>query len=237
MLEKMFGIHLVSKLHAIMLIEADFNTMNKEVYGARMPEKARKYKLVPEEIFSKKNCTADDRGLAKTLFYYIVQQLRVPEAIALVDASNCYDCIAHTMALLIFQSFGVEDMAVTAMLEKLQEMKIFLRMAFGDSKEFAGSTIKVKTQGLGQGNDASLVGWYIISILILPVHGAKSHRAHFIAPMSQVQSSLSAILYLDNTDLLHLNMEGEMRQYPKHMLHCNVQSTTGENCLWQLGVL
>ncbi len=66
MLEKIFGIRLVSKLHAILLMEADFNAMNKEVYGARMLDEAWKYKLVPEEIFSKKNRTADNGGLAKS---------------------------------------------------------------------------------------------------------------------------------------------------------------------------
>jgi hypothetical protein len=60
MLEKMFRVHLVSKLRAILLMEADFNAMNKEVYGVRMLDMARKYKLMPEEIFSKKNRTADD---------------------------------------------------------------------------------------------------------------------------------------------------------------------------------
>jgi hypothetical protein len=68
MLEKMFGVRLVSKLQAILLMEADFNAMNKEVYGVRMLEEARKYKLIPEEIFSEKNCMADDRGLAKPCF-------------------------------------------------------------------------------------------------------------------------------------------------------------------------
>jgi hypothetical protein len=81
-------------------------------------------------------------------------------------------------------------------------------MAFEDSKEFSGWTIEVNTQGLGQGNDTSLAGWYVISIMILWAHGAKGHRAHFIAPMSHVRSSLSAILYINDTDLLHLNMDG-----------------------------
>ena len=71
MLEKMFGVQLASKLQAILLMEADFNAMNNKVYGVRMLEEARKYKLVPEEIFSEQNCTADDGGLAKTLFYNI----------------------------------------------------------------------------------------------------------------------------------------------------------------------
>ncbi len=120
MLEKMFGIRLVSKLRAILLMEADFNAMNKEVYGVRMLEEAREYKLVPEEIFSERNCTADDGGLAKPLFYDIAHQLWISTAITSVDASNGYDYIAHAMALLIFQSFGVEDTAVLAMLETIQ---------------------------------------------------------------------------------------------------------------------
>jgi hypothetical protein len=116
MLEKMFGVWLVSKLWAILLMEADFNAMNKEVYSVGMLDNARQYQLIPEEIFSKQNCTADNGGLAKTLFYDISNQTRTPAAIASVDASNCYNRIAHAMASLIFQSFGVESTAVSAML-------------------------------------------------------------------------------------------------------------------------
>jgi hypothetical protein len=68
MFEKMFRVCLVSKLRAILLMEVDFNAMNKEVYGVRMLEEARKYKLIPEKILSKKNCMADDGGLAKHSF-------------------------------------------------------------------------------------------------------------------------------------------------------------------------
>ncbi len=83
-------------------MEADFNAMNKEVYGVRMLDTAIRYKLMPEEIFSKTNHTADNGGLAKTLFFDIVWQTQLPAAVASVDASNCYDRIAHAMALLIF---------------------------------------------------------------------------------------------------------------------------------------
>ncbi len=110
------------------------------------------------------------------------------------------------MVSLIFQSFGVESTAVLAMLDTIQKMKFFLRTAYGDSKTFASSTIKVKTQGLGQGYGASPMGWCIISIAILHVHGAKGHRAHFLAPLSQIRQRLLAILYVNHTNLLHLNM-------------------------------
>ncbi len=68
MLEKNFGVRLVSKLCTILLMEADFNAMNKEVYRARMLDEVQKYKLILEEIFSKKNRTANEGGLAKMLF-------------------------------------------------------------------------------------------------------------------------------------------------------------------------
>ena len=45
--------------------------------------------------------------------------------------------------------------------------------------------------------------------MILWAHEAKGHGAHFNAPMFHVHSSLSAILYIDDTDLLHLNMDSD----------------------------
>jgi hypothetical protein len=102
MLEKTLGVTLVSKLQAILLMEADFNVSNKILYGVRMMQNAREHRLMPEEIYSKKNCMADDGTLPKTLFYDVTRQTRVPAAIASVDASNCYDRIAHAVASLVF---------------------------------------------------------------------------------------------------------------------------------------
>jgi hypothetical protein len=69
MLEKTLAVTLVTKLHAIPLMEGDFNAANKMVYGMRMLNSARDNNLMPEEIFSKRNRTADDGTLYKTLFY------------------------------------------------------------------------------------------------------------------------------------------------------------------------
>jgi hypothetical protein len=55
MLEKMFGCALITKLQSILLMEADFNSTSKKIYGQRMLNTARSYKLVPEEIYSKQN--------------------------------------------------------------------------------------------------------------------------------------------------------------------------------------
>ncbi len=138
MLEKTLGVTLVTKLWAILLMGADFNAANKIVYGNRMMAKAREHSLMPEEIFSKKNRMADDGTLSKTLFCDLTRQARAPAAIAFVDASNCYDRIAHAMASLVFQAFGVPVTAVESMLSTIENMKFFLRTGFGSLTSFAG---------------------------------------------------------------------------------------------------
>ena len=132
MLEKMFGCTLVSKLRSILLMEADFNFANKMIYGVRMLDNVREHGFMPEEIFSEKNRMANDGSFAKVLTYDIGRQLRVPFALSSVDAAQCYDSIAHAIASLVFQAFGVPEAAIQSMLETIQDMKFFLRTAFGD---------------------------------------------------------------------------------------------------------
>ena len=206
MLEKTLGITLVTKLRAILLMEADFNATNKIIYGNRMMEKVREHALMPNDIFSKQNRMADDGTLSKTLFCDLVRQARAPAAIASVDASNCYDRIAHTIASLVFQAFGVPATGVESMLGAIENMKFFLRTGFGDSTSFAGGGISIKTQGMCQGNGAAPAGWAVISICILNAHGRKGHGAKFICPVTKLQKHLSAILYVDDTDIIHIDL-------------------------------
>ena len=91
MLEKIFGCSLITKLRSILLMEGDFNASNKLVYGIGMLEQARKYRMMPEEVFSERNRLAEDGTLSKILFYDIVRQLRVPAGLASVNTDNCYD--------------------------------------------------------------------------------------------------------------------------------------------------
>ena len=92
------------------------------------------------------------------------------------------------------------------MLGAIESMKFYLRTGCGDSKSFAGGGDSVKKQGLTQGNGASLAGWAVISICIIGAHGKKDHGAKFICPITHLKHHLSAILYVDNMDLLHINL-------------------------------
>jgi hypothetical protein len=105
MLEKMFGCTLISKLQAILLVEADLNFSNKTIFGTRMMENVRAHGCMPEEIYSEKEKTAYDGTLAQVLFCGMVRQSRVTAGLSSVDAANCYNSVAHAIASLVFQAF------------------------------------------------------------------------------------------------------------------------------------
>ena len=91
-----------------------------------------------EEIFSEQNIMEDDGNLAKVLYYDIVRQLRVSARIISVGYSNFYDSIDHTIVSLFFQAFGVPEKAIETMLTAIEDMKYFLRTAYGDFKKICG---------------------------------------------------------------------------------------------------
>ena len=112
MLENKPGYTLIENLRAILLMEADFNAQNGTIYESRMLDVARQYKVMLEEIFSEQGKTADDGSLAKILIYDIVCQSRCTAALSSINAVNCYNSIAHAIASLVFQAFGVPVNAV-----------------------------------------------------------------------------------------------------------------------------
>ena len=155
-----------------------------------------------------------------------MQQTRVAAGLGLIDAANCYNSIAHAIALLVFQAFGVPEEAIESMLTAIEEMKYFLRTAYGDSKNFVGSSIELKFQGLCQGNGAVLAGWAVISITILQAHKEKGHGAHFVCPISNLSGHLAAILFMDDTDIVHVDLRAT-RRLRRHTSPSRRASTTG----------
>ena len=207
MIEKKPGATSIAKLRAILLMEADFNKSLKEIFGCRMMDSVRSNGLMQDEIFSEKGRTSDDGALEKVLIFDISRQGRITMGLASIDAANCYDSIAHAIGSLVCQSLGVPLEAVQSMLSAIQNMKFFLRTAYGDSKNCVGSTVSVKFQGYCQGSGAAPAGWAVISVVILRAHKRKGHGATFVCPVSRNVSKLAAILFVDDTDIIHMRMD------------------------------
>jgi hypothetical protein len=82
----------------------------------------------------------------------------------------------------------------------------FIRFTFGDSNDIAGAMVEIKTQGLCQGNSAAPAGWTVVNIVILNAHRRRGHRANFFCLILLVRSNLAAVLFVDDTDVIHLDM-------------------------------
>ena len=150
------------QMRAILIMEAYLNHPNKEIFGFRMLENERKYGFIPEEVYIERSKTADEETLNKVRFEDNVRQTRLTAGIASFDTDNCYDSVAHAIASLVFQAYGVPEEVVQSMLSTIEEMNYYLRTAYGDSKNYRGHKISVKFQGLCQGNGAAPAEWAVL---------------------------------------------------------------------------
>jgi hypothetical protein len=115
------------------------------------------------------------------------------------------------MASMVFQAFGVPTPAIESMLTTIQNMKFFLHTGYGDSEGYAGgdqndSIDPIRTQGMCQGNSASPTVWTVTSIPMIAAHKRKGHGAHLTAKMLEITGHLVNGLFVDDTDLIHLDM-------------------------------
>eukprot|EP00804_Cyclotella_cryptica_P028926 CCRYP_008483-RA/>CCRYP_008483-RA protein AED:0.51 eAED:0.51 QI:0/-1/0/1/-1/1/1/0/135 len=133
MIEKSPGVKLISKLRAILLMEADFNAANKIIFGQRMLNNAKERSHARRDLQRK---TKDGRGrhISQSFILRHLTTVKSPAALASVDAANCYDRVAHAVASLVFRAMGAKLPMTLSMLTAIQQMQFFLRTAFGDSK-------------------------------------------------------------------------------------------------------
>ncbi len=75
MLENVAGVALIYKLQAILLMEADFNYMNRWVFGHEAINKMYKFGYIPGDHYSQKEITAEDARMDNRLTMDISRQL------------------------------------------------------------------------------------------------------------------------------------------------------------------
>jgi hypothetical protein len=89
------------------------------------------------------------------------------------------------------------------MLRPIQQMKYFLRMAFGDLEPFFSSLDNVlASQGSCQGNKASPAFWLAVSAFLFYMLHRLGHVARIILAMSHSVLEVVGFLFVDDTDLM-----------------------------------
>ena len=205
MLEKIPGVIKVEKLRAILLMEADFNFLNKLHFGHRLMKQCEENNRFPQELYgSRENMSAGEVAVNRRLVIDNFKLLRRSGAIAGVDAAQCYDRIVHSMSSLLCQKEGMQITPILVMFGVIQQMKYFLRTSFGDSTSSYGGKQPIPFQGSCQGNGASPALWLIISMYLVLIMRKQGHISEFYTAYSGLSLILVGFLFVDDTDLVIL---------------------------------
>jgi hypothetical protein len=119
------------------------------------------------------------------------------------DAKGCFDRIAHVVALLALRRLGVPRPAVASMLDTIQQMKHYIRTAFGESEGFYGPSEEgPPPQGLIQGNGAAPAAWAAITAVLVDCMKSEGYGYEAWAPISKRAMTLVCLGFVDDTDLI-----------------------------------
>ena len=158
---------------------------------------------MPQELYGGlANRSAQEVAVNRMLSLDLFRLRHRPGAIAGVDATQCYDCIVHSLASILAQNEGAPLTPLQSMFTSLQRMQYFLRTKFGESKHYYGGVQAQPFQGTAQGNGASPSMWVMISMyLVLLMHNA-GFVTQLISAFSGLSVALVGFLFVDDTDLL-----------------------------------
>jgi len=156
--------------------------------------------------------TTTDSSMIKQLFFDQANILHITCAVSSNDAANCYDAVNHSTGSFALQAMGVPIQFIRCYLLCIQTMRFFLKTGFGVATQSYGGTLDKPYMGLTQGSGASPAAWSAISTVIISAYKAKGFGAYFTAAWSAICFTIAALLYVDDTDLLHMPSDNETTQ-------------------------
>jgi hypothetical protein len=194
------------QLRTIVLMEADFNFLNK-IAGKRIMANAEKSNSIADEQFgSRKMKGAINHAVNKQLTLDIMRQEKRKFTLVILDAKGCYDRIAPPIASLSLKRQGTPASYVIMLFSTIQAMQHFIRTAYGDSREFYRQE-DVPFHGILQGNGAGPTIWAMVSSPLLDRMREKGHGIPIHS--SEGLITIPAFAFVDDTDLVQDNENDE----------------------------
>ena len=113
----------------------------------------------------------------------------------------CFDRIVHTVAILVFVSFGVPAMLARTLFMTPQKARHRVKTGFGISDPVYGDE-EIPIQGSGQGNGITPTTWALISSTLFQIMDRAGHGLLAITAVSLTTLSLVGFAFVDDADLV-----------------------------------
>ena len=226
------GVFLLETTRTIVLLEPDFNFLNKHVSRIAMINAELFNQLAKEQYGSRRYHRSIDQGSNKRLTTDMFLLRREPGALCSNDARGCYDRINLVIAALAMLRQRIEKPSIECMINTLQNLIHIVRTAYGDSDNWYGGTPSSKhpLQGSCQGNGAGPQIWANISSGLLDTLRAAGFGAKFISAVSQCLVEFVGFSLVDDTDQVQSSQsEGETME----SIAAKIQAAVN---LWEGGI-
>ena len=143
----------MSKLREILLLKANFNTLNKLVFNSKLMLFLEDKEVIPYKIIGeRRGYLAIYIALNKKLVSDMENQVKKLMVVISADASNCYDCIVYSFVSMACQHFGLSLEYILLLFGTIQTLKMFLRTSYRiSSSYYTGLALQPFQRGV-QGN-------------------------------------------------------------------------------------
>ena len=172
------------------------------IFAQRGMEQARIHGEIPNSQYAKKYSQAIDAAMVKGLFFDYLRIYKLPGIMICNDARGCFDRMALIVGSLCFHRLKIPHQEVRTLMTTLQKMKHYVRSGHRDSKTYYSGTQDKPLQGGGQGNGAAGPMWIAISIIMINIINSIGIGATLISAISLAAMSITAVMYVDKTNLL-----------------------------------
>ena len=139
--------------------------------------------LIAKGQFAVKYNTSIEVAPCRLLFFDIVRQKEYNTALGSYDATQCYDCMTHSIISLTAQSIGTPTAMIGAMLLAIQCIQFHIQIAYRDSERTYVSTNR-PFQGSCQGNGAAPALWLLVSAYLIARMRSKGHYVSITSTIS-----------------------------------------------------
>ncbi len=170
-----------------------------------MLDVVRKYKLMPEKIYSEKNVSQMMAFWLKSCFMTLHTKQDCQQELVLLTLITVTIGLHTHLCPCCFNLLESQRKPVFYS-SRQSNMNYFLWAGFVGSKIFASAEDSIKTQGMCQGNGAAPAGWMVDSIAMIQAHKQKGHGAHLWCPIINKTIHLAGTLFVEDTNLEHLDL-------------------------------
>ena len=194
-------------MRTIVLMPPPYN-MNNKWYGRKFMKHNEALGTIPQEqAGSRKRHRSALVALKKVLSMDLLRQFRRAGFLCSNDAIQCYDRIAHNVAMLSMLRLGADLNTLQSLFGQLQNANHYIMTGLGlsettyggDKRKQAG---KLPLQGVMQGNGMGPIIWLAISVLLISTMHSLGFATVFWSAMTHATLSMIGFIFVDDCDLI-----------------------------------